>query len=188
MASIDRKHLAEITAAVLSFLVSLTTILGIPVALYGYLVTQQQSRVDRAFQFYKDFRDGNLDADVKLLVEKANAKAKEMQALVDKDDQVGILGLQTSLVRDAQVDTALAHVIVFFDAVGPCVAHALCDADATIALLQYQAKQLVKGYGAYVYDQQQSGAPFGNGIFIVNGLEASSRISSLFPWPGRTAN
>ena len=107
MASIDRKNLAEITAAVLSFLVSVTTILGIPVALYGYLMTQQQSRVDRTFQFYKDFRDGNLDADVKLLVEKANAKSKEMQALVDKDDQAGILGLQTSLVRDAQVDRQL---------------------------------------------------------------------------------
>ena len=89
MANIDRKRLAEITAAILSFLVSLTTILGIPVALYGYLMTQQQTRVDRTFQFYKDFRDGNLDADVKLLVEKANAKAKEMQALVDKDDQAG---------------------------------------------------------------------------------------------------
>jgi hypothetical protein len=96
--------------------------------------------------------------------------------------------LQTSLVGDAQVDAALAHVVVFFDAVGPCVAHALCDADATIALPQYQAKQLVKGYGAYVYDQQQSGAPFGNGIFIVNALETSSRIWSLFPWPGRNAN
>ena len=183
MVNIDRKHTAEITAAVLSFLVSLTTILGIPVALYGYLMTQQQSRVDRTFQFYKDFRDGSLDADVKLLVEKVNAKAKEMQALVDKNDQAGILGLQTSLVNDAKVDAALARVVEFFDAVGPCVAHSLCDTDATIALLQFQAQQLVKGYGAYVSNQQQSGAPFGDGIFIVNGLETSSRIWSLFPWP-----
>ena len=122
-------------------------------------MTQQQTRVDRTFQFYKDFRDGNLDADVKLLVEKANAKAKEMQALVDKDDQAGIVGLQTSLVRDAQVDTALARVIVFFDAVGPCVAHALCDADATIALLQYQAKQLVKGTGPTCTISNSPGRP-----------------------------
>jgi hypothetical protein len=186
--NIDSKRIAAITAVVLSFLVSLTTILGIPVALYGYLMTQQQSRVDRTFQFYKDFRDGNLDADVKFLVETANAKAKEMQDLVDKNDQAGILGLQTSLARDPKVDDALAHVIVFFDAVGPCVAHALCDADATIALLQFQAKQLVKGYGAYVYNQRQSGAPFGDGVFTVNGLETSSRIWSLFPWPTHNAN
>ena len=78
---------------------------------------------------------------------------------------------------------ALARVVEFFDAVGPCVAHSLCDTDATIALLQFPAQQLVKGYGAYVYNQQQSGAPFGDGIFIVNGLETSSRIWSLFPWP-----
>jgi hypothetical protein len=187
VASTDRKRRSWNLGTVLSYLVSMTTILGIPIALYGYLAAQQSSRVDRTFEFYKDFRDAALQEDVNLLVEKFNAKADQVRKFLANNDEAGLTQLEKSLVQDAKADAALSRVVVFYDAVGPCVAHSLCDADATVALLKLQAQQMVSAYGAYVLSQQQSGSPFGSGIFIVNGLTPSSSWSTLF-WPRRSTN
>ena len=179
MANTDKKFFYESLGTALSYLVSITTILGIPLALYGYLSAQQTSRVDRTFEFYKDFRDTHLQDDVNLLLEKFNAKADEVKKLLANNDDAGLTKLQSSLLQDANANAALTRVVVFYDAVGPCVAHTLCDADATVALLQLPAQQLVSGYGAYVASQRQSGSPFGGGIYIVNGLPAKS---NSWPW------
>ena len=50
-------------ARVLSYLVAITTILGIPIGLYGYYASQQANRVNRTFDFYKDFRGDGLQKD-----------------------------------------------------------------------------------------------------------------------------
>jgi hypothetical protein len=172
---------------VLSYLVSMTTILGIPVALYGYLSAQQSSRVDRTFEFYKDFRAADLQDDVNLLVEKFNSKADEVSKFLANNDEAGLTELEKTLLQDAKANAALSRVVVFYDAVGPCVAHSLCDADATVALLKFQAQQMVSAYGAYVVSQQQPQSPFGSGIFIVNGLTAPAK-SWPWPWSARSTN
>ena len=166
----------------------MTTILGIPVALYGYLSAQQSSRVDRVFEFYKNFRDTNQEDDVNLLVGKFNAVSDEVQKLVSNNDQAGLLKLEASLLQDAKVDAALSRVVVFFDAVGPCVKHSLCDADAVVALLQYPAQQIVSTYGKYVSSLQQPGSSFGTGIFIVNEIPTTPKTWSWYFWPGRSTS
>jgi len=46
----------DVLARVLSYLVAVTMILGIPIGLYGYYASQQANRVNRTFDFYRDFR------------------------------------------------------------------------------------------------------------------------------------
>jgi hypothetical protein len=187
VANTDRKRHSETLGTILSYLVSMTTILGIPVALYGYLSAQQSSRVDRTFEFYKDFRAADLQDDVNLLVEKFNGKADEVSKFLANNDEAGLTELEKTLLQDAKANAALSRVVVFYDAVGPCVAHSLCDADATVALLKFQAQQMVSAYGAYVVSQQQPQSPFGSGIFIVNGLTAPAK-SWPWPWSARSTN
>ena len=54
-------------ARVLSYLVAITTILGIPIGLYGYYAPQQANRVNRTFDFYKDFRGDGLQKGFQLV-------------------------------------------------------------------------------------------------------------------------
>ena len=98
MANTDRKRHSERLGTVLSYLVSMTTILGIPVALYGYLSAQQSSRVDRTFEFYKDFRAAELQDDVNLLVEKFNAKADEVSKFLANNDEAGLTELEKTIL------------------------------------------------------------------------------------------
>jgi hypothetical protein len=174
---------------VLSYLVSITTILGVPIALWGYFVVQQQSRVDRTFEFYKNFHAEGLLEDVNLLIEKYRTKADEIKKVLAKSDQHGLAKLQESLVmQDAKANAALIRVVKFYDGVGPCIDHLLCDSDAAVALLQAPASQIVSGYGAYLSGQQTEGSSFAKGVFTVSSLTPTSKLWSLIPWPARSPN
>jgi len=189
VASTDRKSRAEILGAVLSYLVSVTTILGIPVALYGYFVSQQQSRVDRTFEFYKEFRAADLQDEVNLLVGNFTAKADEIKKVLATPDQAGLEKLEESLVQDPKASAALTHVVLFFDGVGPCIDHLLCDGDAAVALLQDPAFQIVRTYGAYLNSLHKDGSTFATGIFTVGQMNpTTSKFWSLFPWLSRSPN
>ena len=173
---------------ILSYLVSITTILGIPVALYGYFSAQQASRVDRTFEFYKDFRTGELQEAVNLLVDRSNTKRNDINQLLQKGDDAGLVKLQETLVQDPKSSEALVRVVVFYDALGPCVDHLLCDADAAIALLKAPAAQIVSAYGGYLSEIQRTGSPFARGVFTVGNMTAPSRLQLWFPWLARGAN
>jgi hypothetical protein len=187
--STDLKRRSEILGAILSYLVSITTILGIPVALYGYFVSQQQSRVDRTFEFYKDFRAADLQDDVNLLVDNFSAKADEIKKVLATSDQAGLDKLEESLVQDPKASAALTHVVIFYDGIGPCIDHLLCDGDAAVALLQDPAYQIVRTYGAYLNSLHKDSSPFAKGIFTVGQLNpTTSKFWSLFPWLSRSSN
>jgi hypothetical protein len=100
----------DIFSRILSALVAITTILGIPVGLYGYYASQQASRVDRTFEFYKDFRGDTLQRGFSLLVEQWNAKAAEVETLLEKDDEAGLGQLVGSLLQSDEAQTALAQL------------------------------------------------------------------------------
>jgi hypothetical protein len=189
VANADHKSRSEIVGAVLNYLVSIMTILGVPIALLGYFAVQQQSRVDKTFEFYKSFHAEGVLEDVNLLVEKYEAKKDEIKKVLATPDQKGLEKLQESLVmQDAKANAALIHVIKFYDGVGPCIDHLLCDGDAAIALLQAPASEVVSGYGAYLHGLQKDGSTFATGVFTVNNLTTTSKILWLFPWLPRGSN
>src|SRR5580704_5738697 len=125
VANAERTDSIKMFGNVLSYLVSIATILGIPMALYGYYSSQQAARVDRTFDFYKEFRTGEMQADLNLLVDKFNERAEEIQKLVEKGGNPG--PVEDSLLQDASAKAALSTVVVFYDAMGSCVDHGVCD-------------------------------------------------------------
>ena len=74
----------DVLAKVLSYLVAVTTILGIPIGLYGYYASQQANRVNRTFDFYRDFRGDGLQKDFSLLVSRWNEKSAQVDGLLKK--------------------------------------------------------------------------------------------------------
>jgi hypothetical protein len=171
---------------ILSAFVSLATIFGIGIALVSYEASQRQGRVDRAFEFYKDFRASALDADVNFLVDKWDEKSEEAAKVLKAKDQQsveqGLERLQTSLAQEPQVKAALLRVVPFFDGLGQCVNTRLCDSDTAYALLQDRAVSVANYYGAYVSNLQHPDSPFAHGVFIMKRPPAPSRWSFLRWW------
>jgi len=171
---------------ILSALVSLATVGGIVIALFSYEASQRQSRIDRAFEFYKDFRASALDADMTTLSDKWNEKQDEASKFVPKDgpvDEQGLLGLQASLAQDVKVGPALFRVVTFFDRLAQCIRAGLCDSDTAYALLRDPASLLVSSYGTYLVSRvQQPGSNAAHGVFIVNDLPAPSWWSFMRWW------
>jgi hypothetical protein len=154
----------------LSYLVAITTILGIPVGLYGYYSSQQANRVNRTFDFYKDFRSDTLQKDFSLLVEQWNAKAADVEALLEKNDESGLGQLVTSLLQSDEAQTALAQLVLFFDETYSCVDKALCDNNAAFALLKNPADQIFFMYGSYLTTVRQHNPNYATGILKVRAL------------------
>jgi hypothetical protein len=84
-----RRSGGDVLARVLSYLVAITTILGIPIGLYGYYASQQANRVNRTFDFYKDFRGDGLQKDFSLLVTRWNEKSAQADGFLKSDDFTG---------------------------------------------------------------------------------------------------
>jgi hypothetical protein len=85
-----RRSGGDVLARVLSYLVAITTILGIPIGLYGYYASQQTNRVNRTFDFYKDFRGDGLQKDFSLLVTRWNEKSAQADGFLKSDDFTGV--------------------------------------------------------------------------------------------------
>jgi hypothetical protein len=169
----------EIISQTLSILVSVATIIGIPVALYGYFQTKQEDRINRTYDYYKQYHDGQLPLDVNALITAWNAKADEANQLLSKQDYDGLSKLQAAVMQDASVNAALARVLVFYDGVGTCVSSLLCDGGTAYQLLHYPAYQITSAYGGYLTANQTQGTPFARGIFTVAHL-AEPKTWSLF--------
>jgi hypothetical protein len=171
---------------ILSFFVSLATIAGIVIGLLSYEAGQRQSRIDRAFEFYKDYRASALDADMTILSDKWNEQQEEASKFVPKDgpvDEQGLLRLQTSVAQDAKVGPALFRVVTFFDRLAQCIRAGLCDSDTAYALLRDPASLLVSSYGSYLtVHVQQDNSNTAHGVFIVNDLPTPSLGSFLRWW------
>lgn len=163
----------ELLGKVLSCLVSVTTILGVPLALYGFFAAQQQSRVDRTFAFYKDFLGSARQDDVNMLIQIWNDKANEAQQYLTKNDQAALTKLQTALVQESKASAAMVRVVEFYDGVGTCVANGLCDNATAYALLHDPAYQIVSAYGGYLSTVGRAGTPFASGIFVISSLPAA---------------
>jgi hypothetical protein len=170
MSKTDQPSRSDRLSRVLSYLVAITTILGIPIGLYGYYSSQQANRVNRTFDFYKDFRSDTLQKDFSLLVEQWNAKAADVQALLDKNDEAGLGQLVTSLLQSDEAQTALAQLVLFFDETYSCVDKALCDNNAAFALLKNPADQIFYMYGSYLTTVRQHNPNYATGILKVRGL------------------
>ncbi len=168
----QRSHQArgDRLSRVLSYLVAITTILGIPVGLYGYYSSQLASRVDRTFDFYKDFRSDTLQKDFSFLVEQWNAKAADVEALLAKNDEPGLAQLVAALLQTDQAQTALAQLVLFFDETYSCVDKSLCDNNAAYALLKNPADQIFVMYGSYLTAVRQHNPNYATGILKVRAL------------------
>ncbi|HUD88089.1 MAG TPA: hypothetical protein VMR17_16720 [Xanthobacteraceae bacterium] len=170
MPNSDSTSSADTLSKILSYLVAATTILGIPVGLYGYLSSQHANRVDRAFQFYEDFRGATLQDDFNLLIENWNAKADQAQQLLVQNNSGGFTQLVGSLLQTDQEQAALNEIIQFFDGIYSCVGNSLCDNNATIALLQEPANQIYSAYGSYLANAQQKNPNYAVGIVKIRAL------------------
>jgi hypothetical protein len=170
MSKTEQSSRSDRLSRILSYLVAITTILGIPVGLYGYYSSQQASRVDRTFDFYKDFRGDTLQKDFSLLVEQWNAKYADVAALLEKNDEAGLGQLVMSLLQSDEAQTALARLVLFFDETYSCVDKALCDNNAAYALLQNPADQIFFMYGSYLTTVRQHNPNYATGILKVRAL------------------
>ncbi len=166
----SRRSSGDVLARVLSYLVAITTILGIPIGLYGYYASQQANRVNRTFDFYKDFRSDGLQKDFSLLIVRWNEKSAQVDAFIKNDDYAGLSQLADSLLQSDEAQTAMSHLVLFFDEAYSCVDKALCDHDAAFALLQNPADQIFSMYGSYLQTLRQQHPNYADGIVKVRGL------------------
>jgi hypothetical protein len=163
----------DILARVLSYMVAITTILGIPIGLYGYYASQQANRVNRTFDFYKDFRGDGLQKDFSLLVVQWNEKSAQVEGFLKNDDYAGLSQLTASLLQNDEAQSALSRIVLFFDEAYSCVDKALCDYDAAYALLQSPADQIFSMYGSYLQTVRQQQSNYADGIVKVRALTRS---------------
>jgi hypothetical protein len=112
---VPRRSSGDVLARLLSYLVAVTTILGIPIGLYGYYASQQANRVNRTFDFCKDFRGDGLQKDFSLLVTRWNEKSAQADGFLKSDDFTGLSQLAASLLQTDETQTALSRLILFFD-------------------------------------------------------------------------
>jgi hypothetical protein len=160
----------------LSYLVAVTTIIGIPAGLYGYFAGQHKDRVEKTFEFYKVFQSEPVQRDWSLLIGKWNEKAPEAKAIGLKGDAKADLDLIESLMSDQQSSAAFERLLAFFDAAAACVENSLCDQNAAHALLKDPAKQLASAYGPHVLlIRKEFGNPkYGTGLFQTRSIEKST--------------
>ena len=125
-----RRSRGDVLARVLSYLVAVTTILGIPIGLYGYYASQQANRVNRTFDFYTDFRGDILQKDFSLLVTRWNENSTQADKFLKNDDYAGLSQLAASLLQTDETQTALSRLVLFFDEAYSCVDKSLFDNNA----------------------------------------------------------
>lgn len=165
-----RRARGDALARVLSYLVAITTILGIPIGLYGYYASQQANRVNRTFDFYKDFRGDALQKDFSLLVVQWNEKSAQVNEFIKNDDYAGLSQLAESLLQSDEAQTALTRLVLFFDEANSCVEKSLCDNNAAFALLQNPADQIFSMYGSHLQTIRQQHPSYADGIVKVRAL------------------
>jgi hypothetical protein len=168
-----RRSSGDVLARLLSYLVAVTTILGIPIGLYGYYASQQANRVNRTFDFYKDFRGDGLQKDFSLLVTRWNEKSAQADGFLKSDDFTRLSQLAASLLQTDETQTALSRLILFFDEAYSCVDKSLCDNNAAFALLQNPADQIFSMYGSYLETVRQQHPNYADGIVKVRAMTKS---------------
>jgi len=163
---------------ILSYLVAISTIIGIPAGLYGYFSGQHDSRVEKTFEFYSNFRSGELEKDWSLLIGRWNDRAKEAQALVAQNKHAEYAQFVRSIVGESGGPAAMERILSFFDELIACVSNSLCDNNTAYALFKEPAYQFASAYGSYViYIRQEfDNKKYGTGLFQTRALEKSMSI------------
>lgn len=158
---------------ILSYLVALATIVGIPAGLYGYFAGQHVKRVEKTFDFYKSFRSDPVQKQFGLLVARWNAASDKLKTLTDQNNDEEIRELATSLVADQEGGTAFEEVLSFFDDLSACVEASLCDRNAAVAVLQKPASQVGSMFGSHIlYVRDKYGnEEYGTGVFRIRALK-----------------
>jgi len=150
MATSNPRHRDDPLGRILSYLVAITTIIGIPAGLYGYYAGERTKRVERTVEFYKDFRAEAFQKKWGLLTDRWNKKASEVNKLLDESNYVDLRLLVTSLVEDESGRGALTQVILFFDGLSACVENSLCDGNAAVALFKDPASEFFSIFGSHL--------------------------------------
>jgi hypothetical protein len=128
------------------------------------------NRVNRTFDFYKDFRGDGLQKDFSLLVTRWNEKSAQADGYLKSDDFAGLSQLAASLLQTDETQTALSRLVLFFDEAYSCVDKSLCDNNAAFALLQNPADQIFSMYGSYLATVRQQHPNYADGIVKVRAL------------------
>ena len=164
---------------ILSYLVALCTIVGIPAGLYGYYSNQHDKRVEKTFELYKAFRSTSLDDDWSLLIGRWNQKAAEAKNLLRQNKQEEYKNLVIGLFAESPGPRAMERTLSFFDELSACVNNSLCDRNTAYALFQEPAYQFAGAYGPYVVTVRQefNNKKYGAGLFQARSLE---KTFSLF--------
>ena len=136
---------------ILSFLVSISTIIGIPVGLYGYFSSQHKDRVGATFQFYKEFRSEQTQKDWSLLINRWNAKAQDARTIVRSGNDKELSDFVETLVSDSDGSAAMERVLSLFDEMSACVDNSLCDRNAAYALLKVPADEFAAAFGPHIF-------------------------------------
>lgn len=159
---------------VLSYLVAISTIIGIPTGLYGYLSSIHAKKAERTYEYYRDFRSEAFQKDWILLLNRWNEKAGEVQQIIAVKDFDRLRRLTTGLVnQDEAGKTAFARAVGFFDEAYACVENSLCDHNVAVLLLKTPASEFVSAFGSHIVfirDEYKS-TKYGSGAFKVRSLE-----------------
>jgi hypothetical protein len=163
---------------ILSYLVAISTIIGIPAGLYGYFSSQHDKRVEKTFEFYKTFRSAELEKNWSLLIGRWNNNAKEARALIAQGKTAEFDDFVIGLVAEAPGPGAMEHVLSFFDELSACVSNSLCDGNTAYALFKEPAHQFAGAYGPYVLHVRQEfgNQKYGTGLFQTRALERTLDI------------
>ena len=160
---------------ILTNLVAVAAILGIPSGLYGYFASAHAQRVDKTFAFYQDFRSTDFQTKYLLLMGRWNAKADQAAQLTKAGDQDGLRKLESAVVADADGQAAFNQVMLLFDGLSACVDNGLCDNNAAASLLRQPAAEIASALGSHIaYVRKTHGnTTYGSGIFKTRALEKS---------------
>jgi hypothetical protein len=159
---------------VLSYLVAISTIIGIPTGLYGYMSSIHAKKAERTYEYYRDFRSEAFQRDWLLLFNRWNEKASDVQQILATKDFDRLRRLASGLVnQDDQSKTAFARVVGFFDEAYACVDNSLCDQNVAFFLLKTPASEFVSAFGSHIMyiRQEYKSEKYGTGLFKVRSLD-----------------
>ena len=174
MRSSNQKAPEDKLGKILSYLVAISTIIGIPTGLYSYLSSLHDKKVERTYEYYRDFRSEAFQKEWVLLLTRWNEKASEVKQILEVKDFARLQSLASGLInQDDAGKTAFAKTIGFFDESYACIENELCDHNVAVVLLKSPASEFVSAFGSYIISVRKdyNNAKYGAGAYKIRALE-----------------